>query len=306
MKVLVTGGAGFIGSHIVDEYIKSGFNVIALDDLSHGKLSNVNKKAKFVRMDICSKSLYKVFKNEKIDFVNHHAAQISVFYSVNKPINDANINIIGSLNLLECCKEYKVKKIVFASSGGTLYGEIKRNPASEKFPLLPYSPYGISKLAIERYLEFYFKEFGLNYIALRYANVYGPRQDPRGEAGVVAIFADAMLSGKAPKINGDGKYYRDYVFCKDVAKANVLAIKSKINGSFNVGTSKAINVNELYRRMAKYIGFKKLSIHSKPRAGDLRRSVLSYNLIKSKIGWAPSVSFSQGLKLTLDYFKNLL
>lgn len=304
MKVMVTGGAGFIGSHIVDIFIKNGYEVVVVDDLSHGKFSNVNKSAKFIKMDIKNKSLYKIFEKEKINYVSHHAAQISVYSSVKDPVNDANINIIGSLNLLECCHRYKVKKIIFASSGGTLYGEVKSKPATEKNRLDPCSPYGIAKLAVEKYMEFYFREYGLNYVSLRYSNVYGPRQDPFGEAGVVAIFTEAMLNWKTPVINGDGKYIRDYVYCKDVANANLLAVKKNITGCFNVGTGKDMDVNVLFDKLSRLLDFKKIPEHGKARAGDLRKSILSYKLFKSKTGWNPSVTLDEGLRSTVEFFKS--
>ena len=279
--VLVTGGAGFIGSHIVDLLIKNNYKVVIVDDLSSGREQNVNKKARFYKLDITDqKDLAEVFKQEKPDYVCHEAAQISVSFSVRDPLLDAQTNILGSLNLLQCCVNYQVKGIVFASSGGTIYGEPEHFPIYEDYPFMPQSPYGISKVAVEHYLDFYQKNYHLPYVALRYGNVYGPRQDPYGEAGVIAIFIEKMLKGEIPTINGDGEYIRDYIYVEDVAHANLLALqnmvklskvvreieeakekekeaktetetktepepKIKFNG-FNLGTGRGVSVNEIF------------------------------------------------------------
>ena len=228
-KVLVTGGVGFIGSHIVDLLIENNYRVVVVDDLSSGKEENLNKDAQFYKLSITDKKeLEKVFQQERPDYVNHQAAQISVSLSVRDPLFDAQTNILGSLNLLQCCIDYQVKGIVFASSGGTIYGEPEHFPVSEAHPFRPLSPYGISKVTVEHYLNFYQKNYQLAYVSLRYGNVYGPRQDPYGEAGVVAIFIEKMLKGEIPTINGDGEYIRDYVFVGDVAQANLLAIKNML------------------------------------------------------------------------------
>ena len=303
-KVLVTGGAGFIGSHIVDLFVKSGYKVIVADNLSSGKIDNVNKKAVFHKIDIRDKKIKDLILDEKIDYVDHHAAQISVSRSVKDPYFDADVNVLGTINILEACRKSKVKKVIFASSGGTVYGDINKFPTTEKFPFAPTSPYGISKATIEYYLRFYYNEHKLNYIALRYSNVYGPRQDPHGEAGVVAIFCNLMLNGKTPTINGDGKYVRDYVYCEDVARANLLAMESNLIGGFNVGTSKGTDVTELFYYLAKIYKSKEKPLYGPPRPGDLRKSILSYELIKSKLKWKPQVEISKGLKVTLDFFKN--
>jgi len=229
-KVLVTGGAGFIGSHIVDLLIKNNYKVVIVDDLSSGREENVNQKARFYKLDITDqKGLAEVFKQEKPDYVCHEAAQISVSFSVRDPLFDAQTNILGSLNLLQCCLlNHQVKGIVFASSGGTIYGEPEHFPITEDYPSKPQSPYGISKVAVEHYLDFYQKNYHLPYVALRYGNVYGPRQDPYGEAGVIAIFIEKMLKGEIPTINGDGEYIRDYVYVEDVAQANLLALQNML------------------------------------------------------------------------------
>jgi len=244
MKILVTGGAGFIGSNVVDRYITDGHDVVVVDNLSTGKKANLNPNAKFYQMSIKEEGLEEVFKREKPDIVNHHAAQIDVRKSVAEPVYDAGINIIGSLNLFQQCTKYKVKKVIFASSGGAGYGEQVRFPADEEHPLQPLSPYGIAKVSVELYLYFYGVTYGLDYTILRYANVYGPRQDPLGEAGFVAIFTNAMIENEVPVINGDGKQTRDYVYIDDVVEANELSLSKGSGEAFNIGTGIETDVNE--------------------------------------------------------------
>jgi len=235
MKILVTGGAGFIGSHVVDAYLELGHEVVVVDNLSSGSIENLNPKAKFYEMDIRDSDIEDLFKNEKPDVVNHHAAQMDVRKSVEDPIYDADVNIIGSLNLLQNCIKYGVKKFIFASTGGAIYGEQDYFPADEEHPTRPLSPYGVAKLTVEKYLYFYKEVHGLNYVVLRYANIYGPRQNPHGEAGVVAIFTSKMLKGEQPVINGDGFQTRDYTFVGDVVRANVLALSYEKSDVFNIG-----------------------------------------------------------------------
>ncbi len=303
MKVVVTGGAGFIGSHIVDLLIENNYKVAVIDNLSTGKEANVNKKALFYKADIKSRETALILKKEMPDYIIHEAAQISVAASVRNPVFDAETNILGSLNLLEFTKLNGVKKFIFASSGGTVYGEPEKFPVTEKFPLQACSPYGISKMTVEYYIRFYCKEFKLNYTALRYSNVYGPRQDPHGEAGVVAIFSRAVLSGIAPVINGDGKYIRDYVYCKDVARANLLALESGFSGSVNIGTGRGVDVNELYTAVAKAACFKGKAAHGPARPGDIRKNILAIAGAKKTLKWAPKTGLEQGIKETLEYFK---
>ncbi|MEK6645805.1 MAG: NAD-dependent epimerase/dehydratase family protein [Candidatus Firestonebacteria bacterium] len=305
MKILVTGGAGFIASHIVDLYVEKGHQVVVVDNFSTGKKENLNQKAKLYTIDIYKDTdeLKKIFKKENFDVVNHHAAQISVSYSAKDPIFDAKVNVLGSLNLLQNCIKYKMKKIIFASSGGTVYGRTEKLPVSENLPLSPFSPYGITKAAVDFYLDFYNKEYGLKYVSLRYGNVYGPRQDPHGEAGVVAIFSKKMLADEIPIINGDGKYIRDYVFCKDIACANLLALEKDVIGAYNVGTTIGTDVNQLFKLLSEIIGFKHPAKYGPPRAGDLRKSVLSYKKIYMGLNWKPSVSLKQGFKETVEFFK---
>ena len=303
--VLVTGGAGFIGSHIVDLLLEKGYNVISLDNLSTG--NNLNDKVKFYKVDIRdSDSLKKVFDENKIDFIIHTAAQISVSRSVREPLLDEEINIKGILNLLGLAKEYKIKKFVFSSSGGVMYGQTNIFPTPETVCPEPLSPYGIAKLASERYIIFYNKEFNLNYTILRYGNVFGPRQDPNGEAGVVAIFTKRMLKDMPLTINGDGKYIRDYVYVKDVALADVLALNKGDKEIINIGTTKGTDVNELFDKLKELTNYKKEPIHGPPRPGDLRKSILDNSKAKQVLDWSPRFNMSKGLKETVEFFRNVL
>jgi len=303
MKILVTGGAGFIGSNIVDAYIEKGYEVVVVDDLSSGKKENLNKKAKFYRLDICDSAVEEVFKKERIDIVNHHAAQVDVRKSIADPAFDARVNIEGSLNILENCRKYRIKKIIFASSGGVIYGECGSVPPNENSPPSPISPYGISKYTVECYLSTYEKIYGLKYIALRYGNVYGPRQDPYGEAGVVAIFSGKMLSNGEVDIFGDGEQVRDYVYVGDVVRANILCLESGDNEIFNIGTGKSTSVNRLFSEMKELTGYPKQPVYRAPRAGELIRSCLDVGRAEQKLGWRADTSLKQGLKETIEFFR---
>lgn len=305
MKVLVTGGAGFIGSTITDLLISKGHSVSVLDNFSTGKRSNLNKKAKLYVCDIRNvKKTADIFSREKFDLVCHHAAQIDVRKSVEDPVYDANTNIIGSINVLENAARTKVKKIIFSSSGGTIYGECGKTPPDESKPGRPVSPYGITKYAVEFYLNYYNLVHGLKYTILRYGNVYGPRQDPHGEAGVVAIFAGRMLSNKDIFIFGDGKQLRDYVFVKDVALANNLALTRGDNQIINIGTGQSLSVNMLFKKMAVISGYMKKPLHKPARPGELFRNSLNIAKAARVLGWKPSVNFDEGIKQTIDYFRN--
>lgn len=302
-KILVTGGAGFIGSHLVDVFIKSGYRVAVVDNLSTGKRKNLNPKAKFYKLDIQDKKLSEIFRREKFDFVSHHAAQIDVRVSVADPLFDARVNILGSLNLFECCRQYKIKKIIFASSGGAVYGDTEAIPTPETHPAKPCSPYGIAKATVEHYLYYYKVGFDLSYVCLRYSNVYGPRQNFQGEAGVMAIFSDKILNGLQPVINGDGRQTRDYVYVGDVARANLLALEKKVEGEFNVGTAKETSVNELFAKIVKILGKPVKEIHGPVKSGEQKRSCLSYEKIKKVLGWQPRIVLDEGLELTIKWFK---
>ncbi|HUK55956.1 MAG TPA: NAD-dependent epimerase/dehydratase family protein [Nitrospiria bacterium] len=306
MKVLVTGGAGFIGSHIVDRLIQEGHDVVVVDNLSTGKKKNVNRTARFYKMDILSSKIEKIFKKEKPDLISHHAAQMDVRRSVADPIYDAQVNVLGFLNVLENAVRCGAKKVIFASSGGAVYGEQQVFPAPETHPVHPVSPYGISKLAGEHYLYYYQRATGLNYVALRYANVYGPRQDPFGEAGVVAIFSQKTLVNDQPIINGNGKQTRDYVFVEDVVEAHMAVIENSIQGIFNVGTGKEVSVNQLFRALVEITGTKVKEVYGPEKRGEQIRSVLDYTKLKKAADWEPKVELHDGLKLTVDYFRTAL
>lgn len=304
MNILVTGGAGFIGSNIVDRYINEGHNVFVVDNLSTGFKINVNKKAKLYVLNLYSDTLDKVFKKNNIEVINHYAAQIDVRKSVEDPKFDAQINIEGSLNLFQAAVDYGVKKIIFASTGGAIYGEQEIFPADENHPTKPLSPYAISKLAVEKYLYFYKKSYGIDYVILRYANVYGPRQNPLGEAGVVSIFCESMLHNKQPLINGDGKQTRDYVFIEDVVNANVRALGLKASETINIGTSVETDVNYLFDFINKYFGSKFKEVHGEPKAGEQMRSVIGYKKAREILNWKPLYNVGRGLEKTCEWFKN--
>jgi len=304
MKILVTGGAGFIGSWVADAFIKEGHKVLVVDDLSTGIEGNIPKKAEFIKGDIRESALLKkVFSNFKPDIVNHHAAQINVRRSVEDPVFDAEVNIIGTLNLLELSVKHKIKSFIFASSGGAIYGEPKKLPADETTYPIPISPYGASKYAIEKYLGYYKAVHGLDYVALRYSNVYGPRQNPHGEAGVLAIFCNRIMSGKPCEIFGDGNQTRDYVFVGDVAKANILSVNSP-SGSYNIGTQIETSVNDLVTTLRKVTKREFKVEYSPPRAGEVLRIYLNIHLAKRVLGWSPNVNLEDGICQTWKWFKD--
>jgi UDP-glucose 4-epimerase len=302
MKVLVTGGAGFIGSHVTDGLIASGIEVVVLDNLSSGKRASVNPRARLWEADIYGDGLHAFFEQERFDCVDHHAAQMNVRRSVEDPIFDARVNILGSLNLLQAAIATGVKKFVFASTGGAIYGEQLSFPADETHQTCPMSPYGVAKLAVEKYLAFYEEVYGLPYTALRYANVYGPRQDPHGEAGVVAIFSQQLLAHQAAIINGDGAQTRDFIYVDDVVRANVLAVTTDLRGLYNVGTGIETSVNALYASLAKHASAPLSPRHGPAKAGEQRRSVLDCRKLQAATNWAPTVFINEGLRRTVAYF----
>jgi UDP-glucose 4-epimerase len=304
MKILVTGGAGFIGSNISDALIGAGHKVVIVDNLSSGKKANINPRATFYKADITdSKKINEIFRKEKIDILDHHAAQIDVRKSVADPSFDARTNILGTLNLLEAAKNNGVKKVIFASSGGTIYGECGKSAPDEKALARPLSPYGITKHTVEFYLNFYAQLYGMKFTVLRYANVYGPRQDPHGEAGVVAIFSQRMLNNEELAIFGDGKQTRDYVYVGDVVKANLAAISRGDNEIINVGTGILTSVNALYREMAKIISYSKKPVYKPARAGELFKSFLNNRKARKVLGWEPKTALHEGLGKTIEYFR---
>lgn len=302
MKILVTGGAGFIGSHIADAYVLAGHSVWVIDDESSGKREQINTRVNYTKLDLTETSkLRRFFKGKKFDVVNHHAAQIDVRRSVADPLFDARVNVMGTLNLLEECRFRGVRKFIFSSSGGTIYGECNR-PATEESPEVPLSPYGVAKLAAEKYIKAYHALYGLRYTIFRYSNVYGPRQDPHGEAGVVAIFSQRLLAGEPIYIFGTGRQTRDFVFVEDVADANLRALKSGTNSVINVGTGVEVPIVDLYREMADILGVQRKPLFKSKRAGELNRSVLSPTFALKAIGWSPQNKISDGLQKTIAYF----
>ena len=303
MKIAVTGGAGFIASHIADAYLSLGHEVVIIDNLSTGKPENIPSGARFIEMDVNDERIPALFESEKFDIVNHHAAQMDVRVSVQNPTHDARINVLGGLNIYESAYRSGVKKIIFASSGGTVYGEQEVFPADEHHSTKPISPYGVAKLSNEHYLYYYAHVYGLPYVAFRYANVYGPRQNPHGEAGVIAIFTEKMLKGEEPVINGDGLQTRDYVYVQDVVKANVLALKPQMIGAYNIGTAIETDVNTLFQHLNENTGGNCEENHAPAKQGEQRRSVLSYARIHEEFGWEPTMKIREGLQETVESFK---
>ncbi len=302
MRIIITGGAGFIASHIAEAYISEGHEVLIIDNLYSGNKNNIPREASFEEVDIRSKKLRKIFKEFKPDILNHHAAQINLRYSLEHPVEDADINIIGMLNLINTFKEVGGKKIIFASSGGAIYGETEIIPTPENTLPQPTSPYGTAKLAGEMYLYNFYYVYELPYIALRYSNVYGPRQDPSGEAGVVAIFISKILEGNKPTIFGDGEQTRDFVFVKDVAEANLRALGSSYVGKINIGTGIETSVNKLYSIIASLLNYKEKPEYGPPVAGELRRSALDNSFAKKILGWEPKTGITEGIGETIQFF----
>lgn len=302
VKACVTGGAGFIGSHVAEALLARGFEVLIVDDLSSGSKANVPAGARFFQMDIRSPQAAQLLADEKVDLLVHHAAQMDVRKSVADPLFDADVNILGTLNLLESGRRAHLKQVIFASTGGAMYGEQEAFPATEEHPARPVSPYGVSKLAVERYLYFYWVEYRLSATCLRYANVYGPRQNPHGEAGVVAIFLNRLLSGQDCIVNGDGLQTRDYVYVGDVVAANLASLGRQGFYVYNVGTGRETNVVELYWLLARAVGVDRPPVHGPEKPGEQRRSVISSELMKKELGVHPTTSLEEGLALTAAWF----
>jgi UDP-glucose 4-epimerase len=309
MKVLLTGGAGFIGSHVAEAYLEAGHDVVVVDDLSSGSRANVPRRAGFYLMSITAPELARVFELEKPDVVNHHAAQISVTASARDPSRDARVNALGTLNVLECCRASGVRKLLFVSSGGAVYGETAADRIPEDYPPQPLSPYAIHKLTGELYVRFYNRQHGLGFTILRYANVYGPRQDPAGEAGVVSIFINSLLAGKTPTLNAfpedpDGMS-RDYVFVGDVARANLLALEKGSGEAVNIGSGKPVKTKELLGTLCRILKREMAFVPAGPRPGDLRHSCLDNRKALALLGWAPEHAMEAGLEKTAAYFAGL-
>lgn len=302
-RVLVTGGAGFIGSHVVDALIELGHQVIVIDDLSAGRRRNVNPKANFYQMDIRSPELQTLFEEERPDYVNHHAAQVDVRRSIKDPLHDARINMLGSINLLECSSNYKVKKFIYASTGGALYGEPDYLPCDEAHPVRPISPYGASKYAVELYLHMYRAHYGLDYTILRYPNVYGLRQDPFGEAGVVAIFSVQMLLREQVTINGNGDQERDFLYVEDCVQANLLAMDKGSGEVYNLGFGKGTPINQLFERIKELTNYPLQPVYGPPNLGEVHRIYLDAGKAKRELGWRPTVRLDEGLERTVAHFE---
>ncbi len=306
MKILVVGGAGFIGSHVVDAYIHAGHEVAVVDNLITGKIENLNPRAKFYKVDIRDKKLIRIISEFSPEVISHHAAQIDVRKSILDPIYNAQVNEIGTLNLLEALVKVKerVRKVIFASSGGAIYGEVtEKDGADEKHPQEPISPYAVTKRAAELYFHSYQVSYGINYTILRYGNVYGPRQDPLGEAGVIAIFCGKMLKEEQPIIYGDGKQIRDYIYVGDVSDLNLLVLQRGDNKIYNVSTGKGTSVNELFEHLRGITGFKMETKYAPPRRGELIRSVLNCRKIQKELRWKAKTSLREGLERTVAWYR---
>lgn len=303
MNILITGGAGFIGSSIADAYRELGHELVIVDNLSTGVLDNVPKGAAFYQMDIRDEGLADVVREHNIDIINHHAAQIDVRKSVEDPRYDLAVNVLGSINVIEAALAHGVKRLIFASSGGAGYGEQVYFPADEQHPIAPCSPYGITKVTVERYLHYYHQVRGLTYTTFRYTNVYGPRQNPHGEAGVVAIFCDKLLHGQQPVINGDGEQTRDYVYIDDVVRANVRGLEMKGSDTLNVCTARETSVNDIFRTLNDALGAPAKEVHGPAKDGEQQRSVCSFEKIRSLHGWEPEMSMDEGLRRTMHWFR---
>ena len=306
MKVLVTGGAGFIGSHLVDRLVQEGHEVIIVDNLATGKRRNINRAARFYKLDIQSWRLERVFRNERPNVVMHLAAQMDVRKSVEDPMFDAQVNILGTLNVLQQAVRHGVRKVVFSSSGGAIYGEQEMYPAPESHVTNPLSPYGLSKLCGEHYLSYYQRISGLQVVSLRYANVYGPRQDPEGEAGVVAIFIQKLLNNEQAVINGNGRQTRDFVFVEDVVEANLAMMGQETQGTYNVGTGVETSINDLFRILIQHTGSTCKEVHGPAKKGEQARSVIDSAKLRHELSWEPKTGLSEGLKKTVEYFRERL
>jgi UDP-glucose 4-epimerase len=301
MKMMVTGGAGFIGSHLAEALLAAGHEVAIVDNLRTGKKENIPAQAEFIELDICAEEMAGVFEKGKFDAVFHLAAQNDVRTSVARPEFDAQVNILGSLNLLQNCVKTKVGRFIFASTGGAIYGEVEHPPADETHPIRPEAPYGITKYTVEHYMRYFTTIYGLQTRPLRFANVYGPRQDPHGEAGVVAIFCGLMLAGKRPKIFGDGEQLRDYVYVGDVVAAFLRALEAP-GEAVNIGTGVGTSVNQIYHGLAALLNYPEPPEYAPKRPGEIQCSYLAWGRANKELGWQPKVSFDQGLALTAEWF----
>jgi len=302
--ICITGGAGFIGSHVSDAFAADGHEVIVLDDLSSGRRSNLTRDVELVVADVRSPQAAELIVDRGVEVIVHHAAQMDVRKSVADPRFDADVNIGGLINLMEAARRGCVRQVIFASTGGAIYGEQDVHPADENHPARPVSPYGVAKLASERYLYYYHCQYGIDATCLRYANIYGPRQNPHGEAGVVAIFMNKLLAGEQPRINGDGAQTRDYVFVEDVVRANVASLGHPGFNTYNVGTGIETNVNELFAEIHRAIGAGPDAVHGPGMPGEQQRSSISSKRLQTRLGVSPRTSFATGIAQTAQWFKS--
>jgi UDP-glucose 4-epimerase len=307
MRILVTGGAGFIASHVVDTYLAAGHDVAVLDNLSTGSLANLHPRARFYEADICDAgAVTSIFARERPDVVNHHAAQMDVRRSTRDPVYDATCNILGSLNLLLACVRHSVHKVIYISTGGAVYGEPEHIPVPEEHPIRPISPYGVSKHTVEHYLHLYALQQGPCYTTLRYPNVFGPRQSPHGEAGVVAIFAGQLLAGARPCVFGDGAKTRDYVYIDDIARANLLALDRGDNGIFNLGSGLETSDRQVFDAVRAAVGAELEPLFEAPRVGEIQRIALNASRARTVLDWQPRVPFEEGVRRTVAYHRGQL
>jgi UDP-glucose 4-epimerase len=303
VKILVTGGAGFIGSHLVDRLVQEGHEVVVADNLSTGKRRNLNRAAEFYKRDVEGSRMESVFRRERPVVLIHLAAQMNIRRSVEDPLFDAQVNILGTLNVLDQAVRYGTRKVIFASSGGAIYGEQDVFPAPESHATRPLSPYGISKLTGEYYLAYYQRVSGIQYVSLRFSNVYGPRQDPYGEAGVVAIFTQKMIAGEQPIINGNGRQTRDFIYVDDVVEAHMSVLGRDIQGVYNVGTAHETTINDLYGKLADLTKAGCKQLYGPSKKGEQARSVVDASKLRQELGWEPRVSLDDGLARTVEYFR---
>jgi UDP-glucose 4-epimerase len=306
MRILVTGGTGFIGSHIVDAYLAEGHDVIVVDNLSTGRLDHVHPKSRFYQVDICDAELERVFAEEKPQIVSHQAARANVRESMEMPLLYANVNVLGSLNLLECCRRHGVQKVIYASTGGATYGVAQTLPVPEEHPVNPLDPYGASKHHVEHYLYLYRANYGLDYTVLRYPNVYGPRQNPYGEAGVVAIFTNQMLEGREPVINGSGDQERDFVYVSDVAHANVQALTRGGGNIYNIGSGIGTSVNQIFELLSRLTGYNEPARHGPAKQGEVFKVYLDSRRARDELEWVPLIPLEAGLADTVGDFQRRL
>ncbi len=303
MRILVTGGAGFIGSHVADRYVALGHEVAVLDNLSTGQRANLNPKCRFYEMSLMDPRLEETVLQFAPEVISHHAAQVNVRRSVEDPVFDAEMNVLGSIRLFQAAAKAHCGKLIYISSGGACYGDPERIPANEETPVRPLCPYGASKYAAEKYLELFGSLYGMRTTILRYANVYGPRQDPHGEAGVVAVFSQLLLAGRSPQIFGDGSKTRDYVFVQDIVEANALALAGGDGRIYNVGTGRQVTDDEVYRTIRDALAAKAEAVHTDFRKGEVRHIALDASRLRRELGWKPMVSFEEGMAKTAAWYR---